>query len=99
MIKKFTLLVTIILTTINLFGQTTEFVKCDSITYPIHKANIGKIAFMNKVVPIEIFTQKDFLTTFELKENTDLNIRVFFAQLVDKLSSFTFTTIIGRRTY
>ncbi|MCZ2084344.1 MAG: beta-lactamase family protein [Flavobacteriales bacterium] len=77
MIKKFTLLVTIILTTINLFGQTTEFVKCDSITYPIHKANIGKIAFMNKVVPIEIFTQKDFLTTFELKENTDLNIRVF----------------------
>lgn len=77
MIKKFTLLVTIILTTINLFGQSSDFVKCDSITYPIHKANIGKIAFMSKVVPIETFMQGDFLATFELKENSDLNIRVF----------------------
>lgn len=75
--KKLTLLITIILTTIQLFGQTTDIVKCDSITYPIHKANIGKIAFMSKVVPIETFKQTDFLTTFELKENTDLNIRVF----------------------
>ncbi|MBC7747428.1 MAG: serine hydrolase [Methylotenera sp.] len=77
MIKNLTLFVTIILTTFKLFGQTTEIIKCDSITYPIHKANIGKIAFMSKVVPIETFTQTDFLTTFELKEKTDLNIRVF----------------------
>ena len=77
MIKKLTLLVTIILTTIHLFGQSTDLVKCDSISYPIHKANIGKIAFMTKVVPIETFTQTDFLTTFELKEKSDLNIRVF----------------------
>ena len=77
MIKKLTLLVTIILTTINLFGQSSGIVKCDSITYPIHKANIGKIAFMSKIVPIETFTQTDFLTTFQLKENSDLNIRVF----------------------
>ena len=77
MIKKLTLLATIILTTIQLFGQTIDIVKCDSLTYPIHKANIGKIAFMSKVVPIETFKQTDFLTTFELKENTDLNIRVF----------------------
>jgi len=75
--KKLTLLITIILTTIQLFGQTTDIVKCDSITYPIHKANIGKIAFMSKVVPIETFKQTDFLTTFELKEKSDLNIRVF----------------------
>lgn len=77
MIKNLTLFVTIILTTFKLFGQTTDIIKCDSITYPIHKANIGKIAFMSKVVPIETFTQTDFLTTFELKEKTDLNIRVF----------------------
>lgn len=77
MIKKLILLVTIILTTTNLFGQSTDFVKCDSITYLIHKSNIGKIAFMSKIVPIEIFTQRDFLTTFELKEKSDLNIRVF----------------------
>lgn len=77
MIKKITLFVTVILTTIKLFGQTTNFVKSDSITYPIHKANIGKIAFMAKVIPIENFTEADFLTIFELKEKSDLNIRVF----------------------
>ena len=76
MIKKLTLLITIFLTAFNLFGQT-DIVKCDSITYPIHKANIGKIAFMSKIVPIETFTQTDFLTIFELKEKSDLNIRVF----------------------
>lgn len=77
MIKKLAVLATIILTSIQLFGQTTDIVKCDSITYPIHKANIGKIAFMRKVVPIETFTQTDFLTTFEITKKTDLNIRVF----------------------
>ncbi len=82
MIKKISLLVTIFLTTFNLFGQTTDLVKCDSITYPIHKANIGKIAFMAKTVPIETFKQTDFLTTFELVEKTDLNIRVFLGNSV-----------------
>lgn len=77
MIKKLSLTIALFLTTINLLGQTADFVKCDSITYAIHKANIGKIAFMDKVVPIETFTKTDFLTTFELKEKCDLNIRVF----------------------
>lgn len=79
MIKKISLKLVIFLSTINLLGQNIDFVKFDSITYPIHKANIGKIAFMDKVVPIETFTQTDFLTTFELKEKSDLNIRVFLA--------------------
>lgn len=65
------------ITNFNLYSQLNNFVSCDSITYPIHKANIKKIAFMGKVIPIETFLQNDFLTTFELKENTDLNIRVF----------------------
>lgn len=77
MIRHFAFLTAFFLTTINIFGQTTDFVKCDSITYPIHKANIGKIAFMGKTVPVENFKQTDFLTTFELKEKKDLNIRVF----------------------
>ncbi|MBI3235945.1 MAG: serine hydrolase, partial [Bacteroidetes bacterium] len=77
MIKKLALLATILLITLNLFAQTTDLVKCDSITYPIHKANIGKIAFMSKIVPIETFAESDFLQTFELKEKADLNIRVF----------------------
>ncbi|AEA43054.1 serine hydrolase domain-containing protein [Fluviicola taffensis] len=60
-----------------IFGQTTDLVKSDSIVYPVHKANIGRIAFMGKTVPMENFKQSDFLTSVELKEKTDLNIRVF----------------------
>ncbi|NOU47784.1 MAG: serine hydrolase, partial [Bacteroidales bacterium] len=58
-------------------GQTTDLLKSDSIVFPIHKANIGKIAFMGQVIPIEKFKETDFLTSFELKEKADLNIRVF----------------------
>lgn len=61
----------------NLFGQSSDLVKSDSITYQIHKNNIGKIAFMGKTIPIEVFQESDFLTNFELQEKTDLNIRVF----------------------
>lgn len=77
MTREFLTIIIFLLSTIKLFGQSTDFVKCDSITYPIHKANIGKIAFMSKTVPIETFTQGDFLRTFELKDKSDLNIRVF----------------------
>lgn len=67
----------LIILSANVFGQSSDFVKSDSIVYPIHKANIGKIAFMSKVIPIETFTQNDFLTTFEFNEKSDLNIRIF----------------------
>ena len=65
------------ITNFNLYSQMKNIVICDSVTYSIHKANIGKIAFMEKAVPIETFTQTDFIQTFELNENSDLNIRVF----------------------
>ena len=63
----------------NSFGQTPNLVKSDSITYPIHKANIGKIAFMGNILPMESFKESDFLKVFELKEKADFNIRVFLA--------------------
>ncbi|MGH2666400.1 serine hydrolase domain-containing protein [Flavobacterium sp.] len=77
MMKQLAILTAIFLTTFNLFGQTINLVKSDSIIYPIHKANIGKIAFMGQTIPIETFKQSDFLTSFDFKEKTDLNIRVF----------------------
>jgi hypothetical protein len=58
-------------------GQITDFVKSDSITYPIHKSNIGKIAFTGQTIAIENIKETDFLNSFELKEKSDLNIRVF----------------------
>ena len=76
--SKITTLALCLLTYLNVSGQKSEFVKSDSIIYPIHKSNIGKIAFMEKAIAIENFKEIDFLKSFELKEKTDLNIRVFF---------------------
>jgi CubicO group peptidase (beta-lactamase class C family) len=75
--SQFILIIIALLTNGNAFGQSTDLVKSDSIVYPIHQSNIGKIAFMGSIVPIENFKEADFLTSFELKEKTDLNIRVF----------------------
>jgi CubicO group peptidase (beta-lactamase class C family) len=75
--SKITFLVLSLLTYLNVSGQKTEFVKSDSIIYPIHKSNIGKIAFMGQAIAIENFKETDFLKSVELKERTDLNIRVF----------------------
>jgi hypothetical protein len=59
------------------FSQLSNLVKSDSIIYSIHQRNMGKIAFMEKNIPIETFQESDFLTSFELKGKIDLNIRVF----------------------
>lgn len=76
-IRQLGILTTIFMTTCSLFGQTADFVKSDKITYPVHKANVGKIAFMGENIPIEKFKKSDFLTTFELKENSNLDMRIF----------------------
>ncbi|MES2517377.1 MAG: serine hydrolase [Bacteroidota bacterium] len=75
--KVCVLISTLLLLSATIFGQTTDLVKSDDIVYPIHKANIGKVAFMGQAIPIENFKETDFLSSFELKEKTDLNIRVF----------------------
>ncbi|MFE3867096.1 serine hydrolase domain-containing protein [Flavobacterium sp. LS2P90] len=75
--SKITTLALSLLTYLNMSGQKNEFIKSDSIIYPIHKSNIGKIAFMGQAIVIENFKETDFLKSFELKEKTDLNIRVF----------------------
>lgn len=62
---------------LNTWGQ--NIVQSDSILYPLHKTNVGVIAFMQNVIPIESFTEADFLRFVELREARDLNIRVFMA--------------------
>ena len=69
-----------LLTYFNVSAQKSEFVKQDSIIYPIHNSNIGNVAFMSQTIAVENFKQTDFLQTFELKEKTDLNIRVFLGK-------------------
>lgn len=60
------------------FGQT-DVVKSEGITSPLHQANVGKITFMSKLIPIENYKETDFLKSFEVKEASDLNIRVFMS--------------------
>nr|WP_294859495.1 serine hydrolase [uncultured Fluviicola sp.] len=77
MIRQLFLLLPFIFITCISFAQLSNIVTSDSISYPVHKDNIGKIAFMGKTIPIEAFQQSDFLTNFELKQKADFNIRVF----------------------
>src|SRR5688572_20883656 len=67
------------------FGQTGGIVKSEGITGALHQANVGRIAFMAKPIPIENYRETDFLKTYELRETGDLNIRVFMA---DSLTNY-----------
>ncbi|WP_343606003.1 serine hydrolase [Fluviicola sp.] len=79
MIKKGFLLVFGLVISNHLPAQTSDLVTPDPITLPIHREHTGTIAFMKTIIPIEQFKPTDFLQDFELKEKTDLNIRVFMA--------------------
>lgn len=58
-------------------AQNKDLIKTDGITTELHKNNIGKITFMNGNIPLDQYKESDFLKSFELKRNSDLNIRVF----------------------
>lgn len=76
--KYFTLFITLkLLISTTVLPQTKDIVQCEGITSPMHQSNIGKITFMSKVIPIEEYQESDFLTSFGLKDNCDLNIRTF----------------------
>ena len=75
--NHFTIVIFSLLTFLKVSGQIVDFVKSDSIIFPIHQSNIGKIAFMKQPISIEKFKETDFLKSFEIKEKSDLNIRVF----------------------
>ncbi|PIF62153.1 serine hydrolase [Flavobacterium sp. 11] len=77
------------------FAQTKDIVPTDGITSDLHRANVGKITFMDRNIPVEEYKETDFLATLELKQETNLNIRVFMEnsitnymhQLVPELSA------------
>jgi CubicO group peptidase (beta-lactamase class C family) len=62
----------------NIYGQD-DLVKTEGVVTALHKANVGKVTFMPRPIPIESYTEADFLKTYDLKEVGDLNIRVFMA--------------------
>lgn len=77
----------LLLLIINLFGVTSyaqinDLYKTDGITSELHKANIGKVTFMNGNIPLDQYKESDFLRAFNLTHKSDLNIRVFMANSV-----------------
>jgi CubicO group peptidase (beta-lactamase class C family) len=54
-----------------------DLVKNDGITNPLHQANIGRIVFTAKSVPIESLTPANLVTNTELGEAADLSLRIF----------------------
>ncbi len=60
-------------------AQSNDIVKSDGIINELHRANIGKITFMGKPIPLDQYKETDFLEIFELCDTCDLNIRIFMA--------------------
>lgn len=60
-------------------AQINDIVQSEGITSSLHQSNEGKITFMAEVIPLEDYKETDFLTTFQLKENSNLNIRTFMS--------------------
>ncbi len=57
--------------------DSLDFVKDNGITSVLHEQNAGKVTFMGAPVPIEKYSEADFLSSFEISDTCDFNIRVF----------------------
>ena len=61
----------------NSSNRLPDLVAHNGIKSDLHKANLGKITFMAGNIPIKEYQESDFLSSFEMKEVCDLNIRAF----------------------
>lgn len=80
--KRITLIFLVILFCQTFFGQIKDLVSNDGITNSLHKTNIGKVTFMNGNIPLDKYSESDFLKSFHLTYRSDLNIRVFMGNSV-----------------
>ncbi|NMH29396.1 serine hydrolase domain-containing protein [Flavobacterium silvaticum] len=58
-------------------SQIPDLVQTDGIFTPIHQNNIGKIVFLSRNIPLDSLSETDFLKTYDLNKQSNLNIRVF----------------------
>ncbi|UTA69158.1 serine hydrolase [Emticicia sp. 21SJ11W-3] len=80
--KKLTLILLLPLFYITANGQSSDLVKTDGMVNALHQAHVGRITFMNGNIPLDVYKESDFLTSFELKPVSDLNIRPFLANSI-----------------
>lgn len=62
---------------VSLSGQIQDIVKTIGITSELHRANIGKIIFTSKSIPLKELKETDFLNTYGLTNKSNLFITVF----------------------
>src|ERR1035437_4456943 len=67
---------------VSLLGQTEDIVKTAGITSQLHQANIGKIIFTSKPIPLTELKEIDFLKTYELTNKSDCFINVFLGNSI-----------------
>jgi len=75
--KRILLLLLINLFVLASYSQISDLFKTEGITSELHKANIGKVTFMNGNITLSQYKESDFLKSFKLTHKSDLNIRVF----------------------
>ena len=73
---------------VSLSGQTEDIVKTAGITSQLHQANIGKIIFTSKSIPLTELKEIDFLKTYELTNKSDLFINVFLGNSITNYMHF-----------
>ena len=64
------------------FGQIADIVPTDGIKSPVHQENVGRVTFMPRNIPLEEYKETDFLTTFELTLESNLNVRIFLGNSI-----------------
>ncbi len=69
-------------------GQQKDIVKNEGITSPLHQANIGKIIFTSKSIPLAELKETDFLNYYELTNKSDLFITVFMGNSMTNFMHF-----------
>lgn len=65
------------LITCTITAQEENIVSNQGITSPLHKANIGKIIFTEKAIPVNELAQPNFLSNYLLTNKSDLFVTVF----------------------
>jgi len=65
-----------------LSGQSGDIVKTAGITSELHRANIGRIIFTSKSVPLSELKETDFLKSYELTNKSDLFMNVFLGNSI-----------------
>jgi CubicO group peptidase (beta-lactamase class C family) len=71
-----------------LYAQQKDIVKNEGITSPLHQANVGKIIFTSKSIPVSELKETDFLNSYKLTNKSDLFITVFMGNSLTNYKHF-----------